>query len=71
MRQISRDALNASRGPLPGSIASGRGDVTSEMTPSRITDARGCTLTRAGRRLETENASERFVLSVGRILSAE
>jgi PadR family transcriptional regulator PadR len=76
MRQISRDALNASQGSLYPALhrLELRGEVKSEMTPSEHNRrARVYTLTRAGRRrLEAEHASwERFVLSVGRILNAE
>jgi transcriptional regulator len=76
IRQISRDGLNASQGSLYPALhrLELRGDVESEMAPSENNRrARVYKLTRAGRRrMETENASwERFVLSVGRILSAE
>ena len=76
IRQISREGLNASQGSLYPALhrLELRGDVESEMAPSENNRrARVYTLTRAGRRrLQTENANwERFVLSVGRILTAE
>src|SRR6266571_4804726 len=75
IRQISGDVLNASQGSLYPALHRLElgGGVKSEMTSSeKNRRARIYTLTRAGRRrLETENASwKRFVLSVGRILSA-
>jgi PadR family transcriptional regulator len=76
IRQISREGLNASQGSLYPALhrLELRGDVESEMTASENNRrARVYRITRAGRRrLEAENDSwERFVLSVGRILSAE
>jgi PadR family transcriptional regulator len=76
IRQISREGLNASQGSLYPALhrLELRGDVESEITSSENNRrARVYRITRAGRRrLEAENDSwERFVLSVGRILSAE
>jgi PadR family transcriptional regulator PadR len=76
IRQMSHEGLNASQGSLYPALhrLELRGDLESEMTASENNRrARVYTLTRAGRRrLEAENASwEQFVLSVGRILSAE
>jgi PadR family transcriptional regulator PadR len=76
IRQMSHEGLNASQGSLYPALhrLELRGDLESEMTPSENNRrARVYTLTRAGRRrLETEHASwERFVLSMGRILSAD
>jgi PadR family transcriptional regulator PadR len=76
IRQMSHEGLNASQGSLYPALhrLELRGDLKSAMTPSENNRrARVYTLTRAGRRrLEAEHASwEQFVLSMGRILSAE
>jgi PadR family transcriptional regulator PadR len=76
IKQISREGLTASQGALYPALhrLEVRGDLSSEMTASENNRrARVYSLTRAGRRrLEAENASwEQFVLSMGRILSAE
>jgi PadR family transcriptional regulator PadR len=76
IRQISREALNASQGSLYPALhrLELRGDVESEMTPSENNRrARVYTLTRAGRRrLETESATwEQFAQSMRRILNAQ
>ena len=76
IRQISREALNASQGSLYPALhrLELRGDVESEMTASENNRrARVYTLTRAGRRrLETESATwEQFALSMKRVLNAQ
>jgi PadR family transcriptional regulator, regulatory protein PadR len=76
IRQISREALNASQGSLYPALhrLELRGDVGSEMTASENNRrARVYTLTRAGRRrLETESATwEEFALSMKRVLNAQ
>ena len=76
IRQISREALNASQGSLYPALhrLELRGDVESEMTASENNRrARVYTLTRAGRRrLETESATwEKFALSMKRVLNAQ
>jgi|SRR4029450_7030785 PadR family transcriptional regulator PadR len=76
IRQISREALNASQGSLYPALhrLELRGDVESEMTASENNRrARVYTLTRAGRRrLETESATwEEFALSMKRVLNAQ
>jgi PadR family transcriptional regulator PadR len=76
IRQISREALNASQGSLYPALhrLELRGDVESEMTASENNRrARVYTLTRGGRRrLETESATwEQFALSMKRVLNAQ
>jgi transcriptional regulator len=75
IRQISREALQASQGSLYPALhrLEIRGDVASEMTASENNRrARVYTLTPKGRRrLQAETASwEQFALSIRRILHA-